>query len=129
MDRQPRKIGDAIFEIRRQHPKFQDVKVCNCASCVAELAHKPDARYFGLQVLFGRIDGRPYCEACFKQRQVAQEKADRDAARRDRRGQRDPAAKGARLDSVRLGRAADPLSVMDEPAGEGTFYSDSQDIR
>lgn len=128
MSRAPRKLSDAIFEARRLSPQFQDVKVCNCAACNAELARKQDARWFGLQVLFGRIEGRPYCEACFKQRQVAQEKADSATARRNRGDKRDPFAKGTRLDSVRLGRASEPIPVVDEQDGEGTFYSDSPDI-
>ena len=55
---------------RRKTDAFQGVKIANCAGCRVEVTNRSDAKFYGMEILFGRISDRPYCEACFKERQV-----------------------------------------------------------
>lgn len=67
-------VGREIFCARRQRPSFQDVRIANCAGCGVEVTSSNfNAGLYGLERLFGRICGRPYCKRCFREIQVAGE--------------------------------------------------------
>lgn len=51
-------------EKRRALP--DDALACNCAGCTIELAVDPSvAARCGADAVAGRVDGRPYCGACY----------------------------------------------------------------
>lgn len=116
--------SDPLFARRRQKDAFQDVKLCNCAACNIELAAPADARYYGLKLMFGRLGGRPFCEHCFRERQV---KHDGTTNRRDRSPQRHIVKARTRLDADRTGKKAQASRPVAEPTGEGPRGPDSPD--
>lgn len=63
--------NDEVYLARRRKKAFQDVKVSNCCKCGCVVcASGFCAGLYGLARLFGRIDGMPACEPCYKQHQV-----------------------------------------------------------
>jgi hypothetical protein len=72
------KLDLAELQARRSEPAFQDLKLCNCARCNAELIgeldsnrHQHSTRY-NIPVVFGRMLGRPYCQRCYREVQQFQ---------------------------------------------------------
>lgn len=64
-------LSPATIASRRSAPSFNQVKVANCAGCGVEVtSHKYNAGKFGMELLFGRLDDRPYCQACYQEKQV-----------------------------------------------------------
>ena len=67
------KLDPGMIAARRAGPGFQQVKLCNCARCGAELIGESDgasghhSTYYALPVMFGRLLGRPYCSKCYRE--------------------------------------------------------------
>lgn len=114
MSREPRKLGDAVFAIRREGESFQNVKLCNCADCGCELTNHADAVFYGIAPLFGRIDGRPFCQKDFQKRQVNNDGSKTD---RDRSPQHHRVTRAPRLDADRTGSAFEKARTVAQQTG------------
>ena len=65
-------LDPAVLAFRRAGPAFQDVRLCNCARCDGELIGEADkgrhhhSTFYAIPIVFGRLSGRPYCQACYR---------------------------------------------------------------
>ena len=65
------RLSPEVIKERRATNAFKFAKVANCAGCGAVVtSNKYNAGKFAIEYMFGRIDDRPYCERCYRDKQT-----------------------------------------------------------